>query len=58
MMVGSDLSGIELRILASYLYPYDDGIYVKLLVVHLRTVRSSKRTMISQSRHLPSLRDN
>jgi hypothetical protein len=32
MMVGSDLSGIELRILASYLYPYDDGIYANQIL--------------------------
>lgn len=32
MMVGSDLSGIELRILASYLFPYDGGIYANQIL--------------------------
>ena len=29
---GSDLSGIELRLLASYLHPYDGGEYVKVIL--------------------------
>lgn len=32
VLVGSDLSGLELRMLAHYLYPYDDGAYAKQIL--------------------------
>ena len=32
VLVGSDLKGLELRMLAHYLYPFDDGVYAKEVV--------------------------
>jgi len=32
VLVGADLSGLELRMLAHYLYPYDDGAYAKQIL--------------------------